>query len=188
MTAGGDVSRTRCEGCCAGAEGLHGDQVLDARPAQGHAPAFSSLNLKPCLRVQVEMYADPVARGGVLEPEGIVEIKFRTPDLLKAMHRLDPVIRKLKDEAGPDCEQAIKDREGALLPVYRQVRGRLNDACLLTLQAEPLPATARCHAINLLQLSLSRQQRSAMPSTCVHGQGSAPGLAHRNLLAILVQA
>ena len=96
------------------------------------------------------MYADPVARGGVLEPEGIVEIKFRTPDLLKAMHRLDPVIRKLQDEAGPDCEQAVKDRESALLPVYRQVRGRLNDACLLTSPAEPLPATARCHAINFV--------------------------------------
>ena len=75
------------------------------------------------------MYADPVARGGVLEPEGIVEIKFRTPDLLKAMHRLDPVIRKLKDEAGPDCEQAVKGRESALLPVYRQVHRRSNDAC-----------------------------------------------------------
>ncbi len=70
------------------------------------------------------MYADPVARGGVLEPEGIVEIKFRVPDLLKAMHRLDPVIKGLKEEAGPDSEQAIKDRETALLPVYRQVRPR----------------------------------------------------------------
>ena len=35
----------------------------------------------------VEMYADPKARGGVLEPEGVVEIKFRQPDLIKAMHR-----------------------------------------------------------------------------------------------------
>lgn len=36
---------------------------------------------------QVEMYADPCARGGVLEPEGVCEIKFRTPDLIKLMHR-----------------------------------------------------------------------------------------------------
>lgn len=35
----------------------------------------------------VEMYADPSARGGVLEPEGVCEIKFRTPDLIKLMHR-----------------------------------------------------------------------------------------------------
>ena len=32
------------------------------------------------------MYPGPIARGAVLEPEGIVEIKFRTPDMLKAMH------------------------------------------------------------------------------------------------------
>ena len=35
----------------------------------------------------VEMYADPTARGGVLEPEGVVEIKFRRPDLIRMMHR-----------------------------------------------------------------------------------------------------
>ena len=149
MTAVGNLSRPHCEGCCARAGGFCGDQVPDARRAQGHAPAFSPIYLSPCLRLQVEMYADPVARGGVLEPEGIVEIKFRTPDLLKAMHRLDPVIRRLQDEAGPDCEQAVKDRESALLPVYRQVHGRLDDACLLNAPAEPLPATARCHAVNL---------------------------------------
>lgn len=37
--------------------------------------------------VAVEMYADPGARGGVLEPEGIVEIKFREGELVRAMHR-----------------------------------------------------------------------------------------------------
>ena len=42
------------------------------------------------------MYADPAASGGVLEPEGIVEIKYRTPDLQATMHRLDPVLQQLK--------------------------------------------------------------------------------------------
>ena len=41
-------------------------------------------------------YADNGVRGGVLEAEGMVEIKFRTPDLLATMHRIDPVIAKLK--------------------------------------------------------------------------------------------
>ncbi len=45
--------------------------------------------------MQVEMYADPGARGGILEPEGIVEIKFRRADLVAAMHRLDPVLQQL---------------------------------------------------------------------------------------------
>lgn len=35
----------------------------------------------------IETFADPAARGGVLEPEGVVEIKFKQPDLIKAMHR-----------------------------------------------------------------------------------------------------
>lgn len=77
------------------------------------------LNYACC--VQVEMYADPAARGGVLEPEGIVEIKFRTPDLIKAMHRLDPGIARLKREADSGMDAAIKAREATLLPVYRQV-------------------------------------------------------------------
>ena len=70
------------------------------------------------------MYADPAARGGVLEPEGIVEIKFRVPDLLAVMHRLDPVIVKLSKEAPAGMESAIKKREAELLPIYRQVRSK----------------------------------------------------------------
>lgn len=50
---------------------------------------------------RVEMYADPSARGGVLEPEGIVEIKFRVPELLQAMHRIDPAVASLK--VGKHC-------------------------------------------------------------------------------------
>jgi len=38
----------------------------------------------------METYADPEARGGVLEPEGIVEIKYKEKDLVKTIHRLDP--------------------------------------------------------------------------------------------------
>jgi acetyl-CoA carboxylase/biotin carboxylase 1 len=46
----------------------------------------------------MEMYADNESRGGVLEPEGTVEIKYRTKDLLKTMHRIDPICRELKDK------------------------------------------------------------------------------------------
>ena len=61
---------------------------------------------------QVEMYADPTARGGVLEPEGLAEVKYREKNLLKTMHRLE---RALPDDAG-----ARRAREKALLPVYKQ--------------------------------------------------------------------
>jgi acetyl-CoA carboxylase/biotin carboxylase 1 len=50
----------------------------------------------------METFADPCARGGVLEPEGVVEIKFRKPDLIKAMHRL------ALGWAYEPCTQAVK--------------------------------------------------------------------------------
>jgi acetyl-CoA carboxylase/biotin carboxylase 1 len=68
--------------------------------------------------LQIEMYADTGARGGVLEPE----IKFRAADLVATMHRLDPIILKLKAEGDVGSEGAIKKRESELLPIYRQVR------------------------------------------------------------------
>lgn len=46
----------------------------------------------------MEMYADPLSRGGVLEPSGTVEIKFRERDLLRVMTRLDPTYAGLTDE------------------------------------------------------------------------------------------
>ena len=46
----------------------------------------------------MEMYADRSSRGNVLEPEGTVEIKYRERDLVKTMHRLDPVCLELKEK------------------------------------------------------------------------------------------
>ncbi|KAL4426359.1 hypothetical protein ABPG77_004653 [Micractinium sp. CCAP 211/92] len=69
----------------------------------------------------VEMYADPTAQGAVLEPQGVVEIKFRAPELIATMHRIDPLILKLKAEGGAGAEAAIRERERQLLPVYHQV-------------------------------------------------------------------
>ncbi|KAI9623844.1 hypothetical protein H4Q26_017120 [Puccinia striiformis f. sp. tritici PST-130] len=44
----------------------------------------------------MEMYADKTSRAGVLEPEGIVEIKFRKAKILEMMDRLDPQYAELK--------------------------------------------------------------------------------------------
>ncbi|KAL4525084.1 hypothetical protein Ndes2526A_g07171 [Nannochloris sp. 'desiccata'] len=70
---------------------------------------------------QIESYADPTAKGAVLEPDGVVEIKFRPAELLTIMHRIDPVILKLKQEGAGPGDAAIKSREAALMPVYHQV-------------------------------------------------------------------
>lgn len=44
----------------------------------------------------MEMFADNTSRGGVLEPDAMVEIKFRNKDIIKTMYRVDVVIHQLK--------------------------------------------------------------------------------------------
>uniref|UniRef100_A0A8C0X3G9 acetyl-CoA carboxylase n=1 Tax=Castor canadensis TaxID=51338 RepID=A0A8C0X3G9_CASCN len=84
----------------------------------------------------IEMYADKESRGGVLEPEGTVEIKFRKKDLVKAMRRTDPACRKLVEQLGmsqlpeqdrKDLEGRLKAREELLLPIYHQVAVQFAD-------------------------------------------------------------
>jgi acetyl-CoA carboxylase/biotin carboxylase 1 len=77
---------------------------------------------------RMEMYADTDSRGGILEPPGIVEVKFRAPDQKKVMHRTDERLRqldaKLETAQSEDTEavmKEIKEREDSLLPFYGQV-------------------------------------------------------------------
>ncbi|KAL0352311.1 UNVERIFIED_CONTAM: Acetyl-CoA carboxylase 1 [Sesamum calycinum] len=80
----------------------------------------------------VEMYAERTAKGNVLEPEGLIEIKFRTRELLECMGRLDPELINLKSklqEASSsgtsanveDLQTQIRAREKKLLPLYTQI-------------------------------------------------------------------
>ncbi|KAI2841954.1 hypothetical protein CBS11350_6212 [Aspergillus niger] len=79
---------------------------------------------------QMEMYADVEARGGVLEPEGIVNIKYRRDKQLDTMARLDATYgelrRSLEDpslskEQLSDVKAKMAAREEQLLPVYLQI-------------------------------------------------------------------
>lgn len=93
----------------------------------------------------MEMYAETNARGGVLEPEGTVEIKYRKNQIQSTMERLDEEYKSLKSAekekpAAPAPEgqslmsrrvsvalmskevmAKIAAREKKLLPVYHQV-------------------------------------------------------------------
>ncbi|KAG5840360.1 hypothetical protein ANANG_G00187980 [Anguilla anguilla] len=78
----------------------------------------------------MELYADRESRGGVLEAEGTVEIKFRRKDLLKTMRRIDPPYARLAEQLGTpellekdrkELEGKLKAREEFLLPIYHQV-------------------------------------------------------------------
>ncbi|KAK9757286.1 hypothetical protein RND81_01G153500 [Saponaria officinalis] len=80
----------------------------------------------------IEMYADRTAKGNVLEPEGMIEIKFRSKELLECMGRLDQQLISLKAKLSEaktsglyeNVElqlQQIKARETQLLPLYTQI-------------------------------------------------------------------
>lgn len=103
--------------------------------------------------LRMEMYADPEARGGVLEAEGIVEVKFKQKDILKTMHRLDPELLRqgariselkeqikdisknldrrgsiddvlIKTEAGKQAESKIRELESEQLAAEKIVKAR----------------------------------------------------------------
>lgn len=78
----------------------------------------------------MEMYADEEARGGILEPEGIVNIKFRKERQLETMARLDATYASLKQklsdkslsrEQQSEIKSRMTEREDRLQPVYSQI-------------------------------------------------------------------
>jgi acetyl-CoA carboxylase/biotin carboxylase 1 len=86
----------------------------------------------------MEMYADENARGGILEPPGICDVKFRKPDLIKAMHRQDSKLQQLAEELevaessfaeaeAASLRKQISAREVTLLPLYVQVSHEFAD-------------------------------------------------------------
>ena len=84
----------------------------------------------------LEMYADEDSRGGVLEPEGIVGIKYKKDRQLETMARLDPTYGELKrkttDKSLTTAQQneakaQMTEREKLLLPVYLQIALQYSD-------------------------------------------------------------
>ena len=75
----------------------------------------------------MEMYADEEARAGVLEPEGIVNIKYRRDKQLETIARLDHVYseyrhklasRNLSQEESSEIKVKMAEREILLMLVY----------------------------------------------------------------------
>jgi acetyl-CoA carboxylase / biotin carboxylase 1 len=83
----------------------------------------------------MEMYTYENGRGGVLEPQGIVEIKYRIPKVIATMQRLDEDCRKMKESIASTVTETekvilaenLKKRQEFLLPVYEQAAVELAD-------------------------------------------------------------
>jgi acetyl-CoA carboxylase/biotin carboxylase 1 len=105
-------------------------------PPHGELRGGSWVVVDPTINEEkMEMYADPDSRGGILEPAGITEVKFRQPDQLKMMHRLDSQLQLLDaelestdfDDAHKDIKDQISAREESLKPVYLQAATEFAD-------------------------------------------------------------
>ncbi|XP_012679531.2 acetyl-CoA carboxylase-like isoform X2 [Clupea harengus] len=111
--------------------------VLVYIPPQAELRGGSWVVIDPTINPQqMEMYADVDSRGGVLEPEGTVEIKYRKKALVKTMMRVDQMCSSLCEQLGSpdlndaqrkDLESALKEREDFLLPIYHQVAVQFAD-------------------------------------------------------------
>ncbi|KAK2743023.1 acetyl-coenzyme-A carboxylase [Myotisia sp. PD_48] len=120
----------------------YGSYIVDAlvkyeQPIFVYIPPFGELRggswvvIDPTINPEkMEMYADVESRGGILEPEGIVNIKYRNDKQLDTMARLDPeygALRRSLNDKSLSAEElsAIKakmtEREERLLPVYMQI-------------------------------------------------------------------
>ncbi|GFR75467.1 acetyl-CoA carboxylase [Elysia marginata] len=78
----------------------------------------------------MEMYADSLSRGGVLEAEGTVEIKFKVKDVEKCIRRLDKETKQLVEQISnpelsesdrAELDERLKKRESHLVPLYHSV-------------------------------------------------------------------
>lgn len=119
----------------------YGSYIVDAlvgykQPIFVYIPPHSELRggswvvVDPTINADMmEMYADEESRAGVLEPEGLVGIKYRRDKLLDTMARMDDTYKSLKAQlessAASEDSAAIKakmtEREQLLMPVYQQV-------------------------------------------------------------------
>ncbi|KAK6168611.1 hypothetical protein SNE40_019808 [Patella caerulea] len=125
-----------------------GSYIVDAlrdykQPILVYIPPYAELRggawvvVDPSINpTQMEMFADQHSRGGVLEPEGTVEIKFRRKDLEKTIRRLDNKCKNLIEQLNcPDLskdernklQKDLKEREDNLLPIYHTVAVQFAD-------------------------------------------------------------
>jgi len=75
----------------------------------------------------IEMYADPTARGGVLEPSGTTEIKFRTNALFELMMRNDPTALEIAHSGCLDMKARLDEHFKSVKPTFVQIANTFAD-------------------------------------------------------------
>lgn len=126
----------------------YGSYIVDAlvayeQPVFIYIPPFGELRggswvvVDPTINPKyMEMYADEESRGGVLEPDGLIGIKYRKERQLETMARVDEIYGALKRKSADkstsreeleDIKVKMTAREELLLPVYGQIAHQFAD-------------------------------------------------------------
>jgi acetyl-CoA carboxylase/biotin carboxylase 1 len=111
--------------------------IITYIPPTGELRGGSWVVVDPTINADMmEMYADVESRAGVLEPEGMVGIKYRRDKLIATMGRLDKTYAELKNKLSDsslsqeelqEVSQKLAARERALLPIYQQISVQFAD-------------------------------------------------------------
>ncbi|CCE63008.1 hypothetical protein TPHA_0D03740 [Tetrapisispora phaffii CBS 4417] len=106
-------------------------------PPNGELRGGSWVVMEPSINPDhMELYADVTSRASVLEPEGMVGIKFRRNKLLKTMSQLDEQYRSLQNEllTGSLSSERyrvlanrLQNRENEIMPVYKHIAAQFFD-------------------------------------------------------------
>lgn len=125
---------------------MQGSKIVDAlavyaQPVFVHLPPHAELRggswvvLDSAVSADghIEMTADPSARGGVLEAEGLVEIKFREEQRRRMMSRLDSTYAALEEQARHVTSPAneinkLREREKKIGPFINSIAIQYADA------------------------------------------------------------
>jgi len=139
----------------------------------------------------MEMYAADSARGGVLEPAGIAEIKFRKPEVVKAMLRIDKQLQwmSMNEASGVVRNEDIEARKAMLAPYYNPIGELLCD-----LHDRPQRMVAKgvvkkvvpwAEARTTFYWRLKRRTREEELVSALLNSRAAEGLTHAEALAQL---
>ncbi|CCD73648.1 acetyl-CoA carboxylase [Caenorhabditis elegans] len=99
--------------------------IPEAGELRGGAWAVLDSKIRPEF---IHLVADEKSRGGILEPNAVVGIKFRKPMMMEMMKRSDPTYSKLSSSTEPEAREQLEERYEELSKTYRNASVEFADA------------------------------------------------------------
>lgn len=146
---------------------------------------------------QMEMYADPTARGGILEPAGILDVKYRPNEIKATMHRTDSILKQLSNEMIIEADLVKKDklrkriaaRESELYSSYVQAALKFVDLHDTPVRMKAMKVISSVvEAKNAREFFFWRLRRRLIEMNAVRDFGFDSPLRVRDLLRVTIES